>query len=168
MAYARPEFKSYFEENYVALELGVGDGLFFNPAVFHAAGANTLPQESGFERKANLLQVSSAVGKTMESLDSIPVVERCWEKLVEKVKERGGGKVGLEEECFVKAVGEGYPFPTNLDRRGPREGGMAPESEQDVLIRGLEEGWAVKRIVRELGNMRADAKAIEWMGMDMI
>lgn len=162
IAYPRPEFKSFFEENYIALELELGDGIFFNPAVFHAAGANTLPASSGFERKANLLQISCGFGKTMESVDSIPIVEKCWDILSQNVKDKGG-KIGLEEECFVKAVGEGYPFPTNLDRRVPGEGGMAPESEQDVLIRGLEEGWGAERVVGELKKMREEEKAVESM-----
>lgn len=166
IASPRAEFKSFFEENYTALALERGDGVFFNPAVFHAAGANTFPasSSSGFERKANLMQVSCAFGKAMERVDSVPIVERCWGILSQMVRERGG-KVGVEEECFVKAVGEGYPFPTNLDRRVPGDGGMAPESEQDVLIRGLEGGWGVERVVGELKRMREEGMAVERMDM---
>lgn len=141
----------------------MGDGVFFNPAVFHAAGGNILPAESGFERKANLLQISCGFGKAMEGIDSIPIVEKCWGGLVEKVKSEGG--IGLEAQCFVKAVGEGYPFPTNLDRRAPGEGGMAPESEQELLIRGLEEGWGIERVVDELKRMREDGKAVRRIEM---
>ncbi|KAK2759398.1 hypothetical protein FQN54_002876 [Arachnomyces sp. PD_36] len=161
LAYARPEFKSFFEENYTALELEMGDGVFFNPAVFHAAGANVLPPESGFERKANLLQISCGFGKTMESVDCIPIIEKCWNSLIQKVDDCGGEvEVGGEVECFVKAVGEGYPFPTNLDKRAPGEGGMAPESEQDVLLKGLRGKWGVKRVVAELRRMREEERGV--------
>ncbi|RFU24027.1 hypothetical protein B7463_g12312, partial [Scytalidium lignicola] len=34
------EFRTYFEKNYVSLPLSPGDGLFFNPALIHAAGQN--------------------------------------------------------------------------------------------------------------------------------
>ena len=40
--------------------------MFFNPAVFHAAGAN---RTAGVRRMANLLQVSSAFGRAMETVD---------------------------------------------------------------------------------------------------
>lgn len=36
-----PEFCGYFESNFVQAPLAKGDALFFNPAVFHAAGDNT-------------------------------------------------------------------------------------------------------------------------------
>jgi ectoine hydroxylase-related dioxygenase (phytanoyl-CoA dioxygenase family) len=41
MAYRLPHFTEYFLGNYVRLPLSIGDGLFFNPALFHAAGGNT-------------------------------------------------------------------------------------------------------------------------------
>jgi ectoine hydroxylase-related dioxygenase (phytanoyl-CoA dioxygenase family) len=66
LAYGRPEFREYFEANYVQLPLAKGDAVFFNPALFHAAGAN---HTTGVHRMANLLQVSSAFGRAMEAID---------------------------------------------------------------------------------------------------
>ncbi|KAF2703086.1 hypothetical protein K504DRAFT_474314 [Pleomassaria siparia CBS 279.74] len=84
--------------------------LFFNPALFHAAGHNTTNLRIyNIQRSANLLQISSAFGKPMESIDTL-------------------------ELALVGNVGEGYPFPTNLDRRVPETAGMAPDSEQDGEI----------------------------------
>ena len=40
--------------------------MFFNPALFHAAGAN---HTTDVNRMANLLQVSSAFGRAMEAVD---------------------------------------------------------------------------------------------------
>ena len=42
LAWHRPEFGEYFEASYVQLPLRKGDAVFFNPALFHAAGAKNL------------------------------------------------------------------------------------------------------------------------------
>ncbi|KAK4501311.1 hypothetical protein PRZ48_007119 [Zasmidium cellare] len=149
MAYRRGEFNEYFLEKYVSLPLKKGDAVFFSPALFHAAGENTT---NDFSRSANLIQVSAAFGKTMETVDSLPLVEATFDEL----KAKGCGR---ESEAFVKAVAEGYPFPTNLDRRPPAPGGMAPESEQDVLKRALQEGWEKEEVMGVLRGMREDSMA---------
>ena len=153
MAYRLPHFNEYFLEHYVSLPLEQGDGVFFNPALFHAAGEN---QTEAYDRSANLLQISSAFGKPMEMVDSMPLIEKCWTGLGQMYRERG---MSVEVEAFIAAVAEGYPFPTNLDRRPPAPGGMAPESEQDVLRRGLETGISVTEVVQELKRLREDSKA---------
>jgi ectoine hydroxylase-related dioxygenase (phytanoyl-CoA dioxygenase family) len=150
MAYRLPEFTQYFLENYVTLPLELGDGLFFNPALFHAAGEN---RTTATVRSANLLQVSSAFGKPMESLDTVPLVERCWNTVMRKFKGEGSS---ASVDAIVAALAEGYPFPTNLDRRPPAPGGMAPESEQEVVRRGLEEHWGVEQITAALRQIRKD------------
>jgi ectoine hydroxylase-related dioxygenase (phytanoyl-CoA dioxygenase family) len=131
MAYRLPVFNQYFSENYVSLPLGLGDGLFFNPALFHAAGEN---RTAAVVRCANLLQVSSAFGKPMESFDNISLIERCWDTLRHKFNKEGAN---ADVDAIVAAVAEGYPFPTNLDKRPPAPGGMAPESQQELVRRGL-------------------------------
>ncbi|KAE8365215.1 hypothetical protein BDV27DRAFT_171794 [Aspergillus caelatus] len=160
LAWRKEDFRAFFQERYVALPLEFGDGLFFNPAVFHAAGANeTEPgPDGGFHRKANLLQISSGLGKAMESIDSVPIVEKCWGTLVKRVQ-GAGGQLDGELENFVRAVADGYPFPTNLDKRPPAPNGMAPESEQEIIVRGLKEGWGTERAVEELRRMKADSCA---------
>ena len=52
----------------------------------------------------------------METIDTYPLIEACWDGLVLKYE-----KEGLSEDvrAFIGNVGEGYPFPTNLDRRVP-------------------------------------------------
>ena len=66
LAMGRPEFQAYFTEHHVQLALKKGDAAFFNPALFHAAGNN---RSADIRRMANLLQVSSAYGRAMESVD---------------------------------------------------------------------------------------------------
>ncbi|KAF1954193.1 hypothetical protein CC80DRAFT_494024 [Byssothecium circinans] len=153
MAYRLPEFQDYFLEKYISLPLEKGDGLFFNPALFHAAGQN---DSASILRSANLLQISSAFGKPMEMIDTYPLIERTWHGLVEMHK-----KSGLSEEvrAFIGNVAEGYPFPTNLDRRVPQTAGMAPESEQALLIKGLKHGWTKEEILSEIKKMRDDSRA---------
>ncbi|MBV8664719.1 MAG: phytanoyl-CoA dioxygenase family protein, partial [Hyphomicrobiales bacterium] len=55
-AWRRPEFIAYFDRNHVQLPLAKGDAVFFNPALFHAAGHN---RTKDVKRMANLLQISS-------------------------------------------------------------------------------------------------------------
>lgn len=157
MAYRRPEFNEYFLNNYVSLPLKKGDAVFFSPALFHAAGENTT---SDFSRSANLIQVSAAFGKTMEAVDSLPLIEATYEELRNRHERESEGQVQEgEAEAFIRAVAEGYPFPTNLNRRPPAPGGMAPESEQEVLGRAVKEGWGLEGVMGALRKMREDSMA---------
>ncbi|PMD29854.1 phytanoyl-CoA dioxygenase family protein [Hyaloscypha variabilis F] len=153
MAYRLPHFTEYFLENYVSLPLSIGDGLFFNPALFHAAGENITKD---IQRTANLLQVSSAFAKPMETIDTYPLIEKCWDLLRDKFRRDGES---VEVRAFVAAVAEGYPFPTNLDRRPPAPGGMAPESEQQLLMRGVKGDWDLKIMLDALEEMKQSSKA---------
>lgn len=153
MAYRLPEFQEYFLEQYVSTALSLGDGLFFNPALFHAAGENT---SASTMRSANLLQISSAFGKPMETINTLPLIEKTWEGLTARYKEGG---LSEEVKTFVGNVAEGYPFPTNLDRRVPETAGMAPENEQTLLIRGLEQGWTKAQVLTEVRKVRDDSRA---------
>lgn len=153
MAYRLPQFTEYFLENYISLPLSMSDGLFFNPALFHAAGENIT---KNVHRTANLLQVSSAFAKPMESIDTYPLIEKTWGILKEKFLKEGES-VGVR--AYIAAVAEGYPFPTNLDRRPPAPGGMAPESEEQLLIRGLKDDWDLQRVLEALQELQQDSKA---------
>lgn len=153
MAYRLPEFDKFFLENYVELPLQKGDGLFFNPALFHAAGTN---RSADINRLVNLLQVSSAFGKPMESIDALPLVDKCWDELLRLHKAQG---MSDEVKALVAAIGEGYPFPTNLDRNPPKSDSMAPESEQEVLMKALEEGKSKDEAVRALASYREATRA---------
>src|SRR5690242_1174402 len=75
VAFHQPEFTAYFEENHVQLPLAKGDAAFFNPALFHGAGTN---RSTDVRRMANLLQVSSAFGRAMETVDRTAMVEALY------------------------------------------------------------------------------------------
>jgi ectoine hydroxylase-related dioxygenase (phytanoyl-CoA dioxygenase family) len=153
MAYRIPEFQQYFLENFVSVALEKGDGLFFNPALFHAAGQNN---SVDVQRSANLLQISSAFGKPMEMIDTYPLIELTWDGLVNMYKQ---DSLNEEVKAFVGNVAEGYPFPTNLDRRVPESAGMAPASQQDLLLKGLKESWSKEQLLQELRAMKEEAAA---------
>ncbi len=133
VAYQRPEFQAYFADHHVQLPLGKGDAVFFNPALFHAAGSNQSPD---IRRMANLLQISSAFGRAMETVDRQRVVESVYPALVAA---RAGGRPEREVANAVAASAEGYAFPTNLDRDQPLDG-LAPPSQADVVLAALADG----------------------------
>jgi len=136
MATARPEFRAYFDEHHVQLPLAEGDAVFFNPALFHAAGTN---RSKDVRRIANLLQVSSAFGRAMESIDRLKMSLKLYPALKGLVHDQT--ITAAEADNAIAACAEGYAFPTNLDR-DPPIGGMAPKSQQDLMRQALKENWA--------------------------
>ncbi|KAH6952660.1 hypothetical protein HG530_000761 [Fusarium avenaceum] len=153
MAYRLPEFNEFFLENYVSLPLQKGDGLWFNPALFHAAGEN---RSVDINRLVNLVQISSAFGKPMETIDALPLVEGTWDVLTAAYKEQG---LSDEVQMFISAVGEGYPFPTNLDNNPPKNESMAPDSEQDVIREALIGGKSKAEVLADLKDFRHKIRA---------
>ncbi|MEV5437097.1 phytanoyl-CoA dioxygenase family protein [Streptomyces sp. NPDC052682] len=143
LAWRRPEFQAYFDRHHVQLPLAKGDAVFFNPALFHAAGGN---RSAGIRRMANLLQVSSAFGRAMETVDREAVAGAVYPVLLRR-KAEGAGEQWLHN--VVAASAEGYPFPTNLDSDPPVDG-LAPPSQADVVRRALREEWTPDRLRAEL------------------
>lgn len=154
VAYRRPEFVEFFHQNYVALPMDKGDGIFFNPALFHAAGENV---SADVKRMANLLQISSAFGKTMETVEALPILESCWNDIVamyDKDADADAGGLGEELQVLLAAICEVYPFPTNMDNNPPRPGGLTPMGELDVVTAALTEGWSKQRMLDEVKGLR--------------
>ncbi|NYT34367.1 MULTISPECIES: phytanoyl-CoA dioxygenase family protein [Rhizobium] len=134
LALKRQEFRDYFEANHVQLPLEKGDLVFFNPALFHAAGTN---RSADIKRVANLLQVSSAFGRAMETVNR----ERMSARLFPALKAFQGRLSPDEIANAVAACAEGYSFPTNLDRDPPL-GGLAPKTQAQLMHEALKEGWS--------------------------
>ncbi|MFF9118524.1 phytanoyl-CoA dioxygenase family protein [Streptomyces massasporeus] len=143
LAWRLPEFRAYFDAHQVQLPLAKGDAVFFNPALFHAAGTN---RTAGIRRMANLLQVSSAFGRAMETVDREAVAGAVYPALLKR-KAEGADPAWLEN--VVAASAEGYPFPTNLDS-DPPVGGLAPPSQADLMRRALREEWTPQALRAEL------------------
>lgn len=143
LAFHRPEFTAYFEENYVQLPLEKGDAVFFNPALFHGAGHN---KSQDIRRMANLLQISSAFGRAMESVDRAGMSKALYPTLQEL---KSGGATDRSLRNIIAASAEGYGFPTNLDEDQP-VGGIAPESQAELLWRSLQEDASADDVARAL------------------
>ncbi|MFJ8105667.1 phytanoyl-CoA dioxygenase family protein [Streptomyces sp. NPDC096132] len=143
LAWRLPEFRAYFEAHHVQLPLAKGDAAFFNPAVFHAAGTN---RTTDVRRTANLLQVSSAFGRAMETVDREAVANAVF-PVLRRRRAQGAAEEWLEH--VIAASAEGYPFPTNLDSDPPVDG-LAPPSQADVVRRALHEGWTPRTLRDEL------------------
>ena len=135
LATARAEFRAYFDAHHVQLPLAKGDAVFFNPALFHAAGSN---RSKEVRRIANLLQVSTAYGRAMESVDRLKMSLALYPTLSRLVAE--GALSAQAADCAIAACAEGYAFPTNLDR-DPPIGGMAPQTQQALMRQALRENW---------------------------
>ena len=133
-AWRREDFREVFESQYVQLPLSKGDALFFSPAIFHAAGSNV---SSNIHRMANLLQVSSAFGRAMETIDRAKMCVLTYPKAFKHFNDQ---TLSISEiKAAVAATAEGYSFPTNLDNDPPK-GGLAPETQQALFVRALESG----------------------------
>ena len=110
LAWRNKEFKGFFSKNAVQVPIKKGDGIFCNPALFHAAGSNST---NNFNRIANLLQISSVFGKAMERIDFIKIIKNIYPALLEHQNNNTLSK-RLIENVLVCAT-DGYAFPTNLD-----------------------------------------------------
>src|SRR3954449_1824222 len=139
----RPEFTAYFDAHYVQLPLHKGDAVFFHPALFHGAGTN---RSANVRRMANLLQVSSAFGRAMEAVDRTAMCRALYPTLLAQ-RAAGTGERTLRN--VVAASAEGYAFPTNLDLDQPI-GGLAPETQAELVWRALQEGCTPDALDAEL------------------
>jgi ectoine hydroxylase-related dioxygenase (phytanoyl-CoA dioxygenase family) len=151
LAWRRQDFRDYFERHCVQLALARGDALFLSPALFHAAGSN---RTATISRVANLLQISSAYGRAMESVNRVKMCEVLYPVLRAHRDEMGAAEIAAAIACSA----EGYPFPTNLDRDPPTDG-LAPMSQQMLFRQALGQDWPVDRFVAELRAQAARREA---------
>lgn len=105
---------------------------------------------------ANLLQVSSAFGRAMETVDRRGMSERLFPALVKLKREAVMSEP--DQAAAIAACAEGYSFPTNLDR-DPPVGGLAPQTQAGLLHQALAEGWTPERFNKALAaqDMRRQA-----------
>ena len=141
-----PQFREAFEDLYVQLPLAKGDMLFFNPATFHAAGDN---QTKDIQRMANLMQVGSTYGRSIEIVDRSRITLAVFENLKQLLA--SGTMTAREADNVVAATAEGYPFPSNLDIDSPLSG-MAPPSQQDILRQALSENWTQTKLDQHMAE----------------
>lgn len=143
-AYRREDFQQHFEAHFVQMPLSKGDAIFFNPALYHAAGPN---MSQNIDRLVNLVQISSAFGRSLENIDRIGMCKTLYPSAL-KIKSNGS-MTEVELAAAISSCAEGYPFPTNLDT-DPPVGGLAPESQNQLFHRALNEGWTPAEFNQEL------------------
>ncbi len=148
LVWQRSDTREYFESNCVQLPLSKGDALFFNPALFHAAGAN---HSADIERFANLLQASSAFGRSIELVDRERMCLVLYPILLART---AAGESNSALQAAIGCAAEGYAFPTNLDLDPPRDGPV-PASQRDLLERALNSRMSAEDFALELAQHSA-------------
>lgn len=144
LSFTQDAYQSYFQENFVQLPLNKGDMVFFNPAVMHGAGDNVT---SDIYRMANLLQVSSAFGRAMETVNRTKLSKAIYPALLE-----AQAQGTLSARALSNAIGccaEGYAFPTNLDN-DPPVGGLAPKTQADIMTEALADQMSADELNAQL------------------
>ena len=152
LAFGKPEYQAHFNAHHVQLPLEKGDAVFFNPALMHAAGAN---RSKDIYRMANLLQVSSAFGRAMETIDRIAMAKALYPAL-ETAKKNGASGSAIHNA--IACAAEGYAFPTNLDR-DPPIGGLAPQSQAAFMAQCLEKVVSAIEFGKALDALEAKRKS---------
>jgi ectoine hydroxylase-related dioxygenase (phytanoyl-CoA dioxygenase family) len=146
VAWRNEAVKKYFAENYSQLPLQKGDGAFFNPALLHAAGTN---QTKDVKRMANLTQIGSAFGRTLESVDREQMSNAIYPVLRAR---KAAGWSDHELKTVIAACAEGYAFPTNLDHDPPLKG-LAPQSQADFVWQALASDQTAEQLRKELAAL---------------
>ena len=146
IAWRNPDIRKYFADNFSQLPLAKGDGAFFNPAVFHAAGTN---RTTDIKRMANLTQIGSAFGRTLESVNRQQMSISIFPALQQR---RSAMWSDVDIKNVIAACSEGYPFPTNLDRDSPLKR-LAPQSQADLVWKALCDGESVDQLKKTLNDL---------------
>ena len=143
LAWHREDIREHFLARKAQLPLAKGDVVFFNPAILHGAGTNAT---SDVKRMANLLQISSAFGRAMESVDRGAMTNAVYPSLVAR---QAQGMCAEDVTNILAIVADGYSFPTNLDR-DPPIGGLAPLSQAQIAVQAFDQKWSPKQLADEL------------------
>jgi ectoine hydroxylase-related dioxygenase (phytanoyl-CoA dioxygenase family) len=120
--------------------------VFFNPALLHASGSN---HSTDIRRMANLMQISSAFGRAMETIDR----ERVCTAVIRPSGRRRARPVTGPCGQRGRGDGRGYPFATNLDRAQPIDG-LAPPSRAELLAQAVVSGSALEELANTLAAQR--------------
>jgi hypothetical protein len=96
------------------------------------------------------LQVSSAFGRAMETIDRSKMCKLLYPHAM-TAKQNNSLSAG-ELSGAIASSAEGYSFPTNLDRDPPK-GGLAPETQQALFTRAFDEDMSEKEFGQILDQM---------------
>jgi ectoine hydroxylase-related dioxygenase (phytanoyl-CoA dioxygenase family) len=146
LSWRDPDFIAYFKAHRIQLPLEKGDALFFNPALFHAAGDNN---SKSIKRSVNLLQISSPFAKPMETVDSYKISELVYPHIARLLNQKALSSEQLE--ALINACCDGYSFPSNLDT-DPPAGSMAPQTAAQLTQLALTEKWTDQQYLAQLAQ----------------
>ncbi len=152
IAYTMPAFNAYFREHHSQVPFEKGDMVYFSPALFHGAGENV----SDGDRLANLIQVSSAFGRTMETVNNRVMIDVVYPALLARIEAETVTNSVVQNT--ISAVADGYSFPTNLDS-DPPIGGNAPATQADITRRAVAERWPLAQLQSTLDAYAARREA---------
>lgn len=93
------------EQNYLQLNLEKGDAVFFNPAIYHAAGENN----DNKDRIANIFQFNSAFSKPMEKVNNNLIKKSVNNHILNSSLDY------YELHNIYSFVYDNYNYPKNLD-----------------------------------------------------
>ncbi|RSH92105.1 hypothetical protein EHS25_008518 [Saitozyma podzolica] len=156
LAYHDPQFAQVFKEKMIQVELEAGDAVFFSPALFHAAGDN---RTVDFERSANLLQVSACWSKPMESVNRDAILRNAWPYIIKHVSSQTDGVAASSSQALLKAICDGYSFPTNLDKDPPSDTGHCPETQLEMAIQAAANKLSADGLEEQLATYAEKRKA---------
>ena len=114
-----------------------------------AAGDNV---SADIYRMANLLQISSAFERAMETVNR----SKMSKALFPVMKEFLTRETLMKRELLnaIHACAEGYSFPTNLDL-DPPIGGLAPTSQSQIMEEALEQNLSTAQFAEILDQLHA-------------
>jgi len=143
VAWRSEDVQALHRELHVQLPLERGDAVFFNPAVIHGAGTNVTANR---RRMANLLQISSGLGRSMEAMDRRAMCLAVAPVLATWIKEK---RSPAAVDRVIAAAAEGYAFPTNLDTDEQGEG-LHPQSQANIMREALAHGQSLDAFIAAL------------------
>ncbi len=149
MATERDDCIALFESRYKQLPLAKGDMLFFNPALMHAAGDNHTTEQHRF---ANLVQVGTVFGRTLELLDKARMSVSLYPVLQELSKHADWNARHTQQ--VIEACAEGYSFPANMELEPPVNG-LAPVTQQQLMSQCLHDGVNSEEFARRIAAQQA-------------
>ena len=100
---------------------------------------------------ANLLQINSALGRALESIDRTRIGLAIYPALLR------ARAAGVEPALIANAIAagaEGYAFPTNLDRDQP-VGRLTPTTQAELVATALDEGASADVLAARLAEHAA-------------
>jgi len=127
VAWQLPEFREHAALHHAQIPLFKGDAVFFNPAVFHAAGENSTRT---MRRMANAIEGSSRFGRSLESIDRHRLALDVYDALL------ATSQSARRVENVIDAI-------------------AGDDVHADLLRRALSERWTTEQLAQRLAMLAA-------------